>query len=168
MCHTTASGYSLSSVFDNFLIASFASGQSKYKNYERHSGHFSPTWHLTPQPPPPPPPNSQFKRKPSESCQKDVTKLSQTDQKLCPSGNSTIQSTVTVQSSSMIKILSHTHNKNMYVQYLVIFPWLPVHASSLPQGHISVCVKEINNTISDAFTQDHIVSCNKFKIEAGI
>ena len=36
----------------------------------------------------------QLKRKPSESCQKDVKKLSQTNEKLCPSGNGSMRSTV--------------------------------------------------------------------------
>ena len=34
----------------------------------------------------------QFKRKPPESCQNDVTKLSQTNQKLCQSGNDSMRS----------------------------------------------------------------------------
>ena len=38
---------------------------------------------------------SQLKRKPSESCQKVVTELSQPNKKVCPSGNGTTCSTVT-------------------------------------------------------------------------
>ena len=38
----------------------------------------------------------QWRRKPSGCCQKDVKKLSQTNQKLCPTGNGSMRSTVKV------------------------------------------------------------------------
>ena len=69
----------------------------------------------------------QLKRKPSESRQKDVKTLSQTNQKLCPSGNSSTCSNVTF--SVSICTLS---NNNYYCSLLPIF-WNEVTSSSLTQ-----------------------------------
>ena len=69
----------------------------------------------------------QLKRKLSESHQKDVKALSQTNQKLCPSGNSSTCSNVTF--SVSICTLS---NNNYYCSMLPIF-WNEVTSSSLTQ-----------------------------------
>ena len=70
----------------------------------------------------------QLKRKPSESCQKDVKTLSQTNQKLCPSGNSSTCSNVTFS----VSICTLSNNNNYYCSLLPIF-WNEVTSSSLTQ-----------------------------------